>query len=160
MLKNLHAYWRVNYIETKKSDSDDPFADIFVQKDKDKENLVLFRSSHCFAVMNKYPYNAGHVLVLPNRAVSDLDQLLGQEKVDFFDTIIKLETAVKSALNPDGFNIGINLGSAAGAGIPKHLHCHIVPRWQGDTNFMPVIGETKVLSQAQEKMFERICLFL
>ncbi len=159
MLKNLHAYWRVNYIESKKSDSDDPFAEIFAQK-ADKENLVLFRSSHCFAVMNKYPYNAGHVLVLPNRPVSDLDQLTDDERIDFFNTIIKIEGALKQALSPDGFNIGLNLGSAAGAGIPKHLHCHIVPRWTGDTNFMPVIGETKVLSQAQEAMFDRICLFL
>ncbi|MDE6432123.1 MAG: HIT domain-containing protein [Opitutales bacterium] len=159
MLKNLHAYWRVDYVETKKSDSDDPFAEIFSQQN-DKENLVLLRSLHCFAVLNKYPYNAGHVLVLPNRAISDLDQLSHDEKIDFLDTIIKIENALKKALSPDGFNIGINLGSAAGAGIPKHLHCHIVPRWAGDTNFMPIIGETKVLSQAQEKMFDRIRLFL
>lgn len=159
MLKNLHAYWRMEYIEDKKSDNDDPFAEIFAQKE-DKKNLVLFRSTYCFAVLNKYPYNAGHVLVLPNRAVSDLSQLSNEERLDFFDTVIKLENALKSALNPDGFNIGINLGSAAGAGIPKHLHCHIVPRWTGDTNFMPVIGEVKVLSQAQEKMFDRISLFL
>ncbi len=159
MLKNLHAYWRINYIETKKSDSDDPFSEIFAQNN-DKENLVLFRSTYSFAILNKYPYNAGHVLVLPNRPISELAQLSNDERINFFDTIIKMEETLKKALNPDGFNIGINLGVAAGAGIPKHLHCHIVPRWNGDTNFMPIIGEIKVLSQSQEKMFDRIVTFL
>lgn len=159
MLKNLHAYWRINYVEAKKSDTDDPFSKVFSQ-DNDRENLILLRSVHSFAVLNKYPYNAGHILVLPNRPVSDLSQLSDQEKIDFFNVVIKMEEVLKKALNPDGFNIGINIGSAAGAGIPKHLHCHIVPRWNGDTNFMPIIGDTKVLSQSQEKMFDRLKSFL
>lgn len=159
MVKNLHAYWRVDYVESKKSDNDDPFVDIFDQQN-DRENLVLLRSTYSFAVLNKYPYNAGHVLVLPIRVVSDIDQLFSDEKTDFLNTIIKVESVLKKALSPDGFNIGINIGSAAGAGIPKHLHCHIVPRWNGDTNFMPVIADIKVLSQAQEKMFDRLRSFL
>ena len=155
MKENLHAYWRDDYVDAKKSGDEDPF-ELMKNSEDDDENLVLFRGKHSFAVMNKYPYNAGHVLVLPYRAVADLEQLGQEERIDFFENIVKIKSALQNALLPDGFNIGMNIGSAAGAGIPKHLHCHIVPRWNGDTNFMPVIGNTKVLSKSQKTMLEKL----
>jgi ATP adenylyltransferase len=158
MMDNLHAYWRMDYVECKKSDADDPF-ELIRTSDRDGENLVLFRSKFSFSAMNKYPYNPGHLLVLPNRAVGDIDGLPDAEAADFFSAISKAESILKKALSPDGFNIGINIGSAAGAGVPKHLHCHIVPRWNGDTNFMPIVANVKVLAQSQRAMFERLMAF-
>ncbi|MDR3274378.1 MAG: HIT domain-containing protein [Puniceicoccales bacterium] len=158
MMDNLHAYWRIDYVERAKSDSDDPFK-YDEDTGNDGERLILFRSKFSFAIMNKYPYNPGHLLVLPHRAVSDIDELSEVERVDFFTAIGKAESMLKKALSPDGFNIGMNIGLAAGAGIPKHLHCHVVPRWNGDTNFMPVVANTKVLAQSQRAMFERLIAF-
>jgi ATP adenylyltransferase len=159
MVDNLHAYWRMDYVERSKSDSDDPF-DCGKDATGDRERLVLFRSKFSFAIMNKYPYNPGHLLILPKKAVSDIDELPEPERVDFFMAISRAEFILKKALAPDGFNVGMNIGSAAGAGIPKHLHCHIVPRWDGDTNFMPIIANTKVLAQSQQAMFERLMAFV
>jgi ATP adenylyltransferase len=106
--------------------------------------------------MNRYPYNAGHLLVLPYREVPDIEDLSREERVCFFETTLRAKRLLKAALNPNGFNIGINLGEAGGAGIPKHLHQHVVPRWTGDTNFMPVVGSTRVLPQALEAMWDHL----
>ncbi|MDR2721120.1 MAG: HIT domain-containing protein [Puniceicoccales bacterium] len=159
MMDNLHAYWRMNYVKLSKADCDDPF-DCSKDITADRERLVLFRSEFSFAIMNKYPYNPGHLLVISQKAVSDIDELSETERMDFFITIAKAESVLKKALSPDGFNIGMNIGSAAGAGIPKHLHCHVVPRWNGDTNFMPIVANTKVLAQSQRTMFERLMAFV
>jgi ATP adenylyltransferase len=118
--------------------------------------LIVHRSKNCYLVLNRYPYNAGHLLVVPYREVSGLSDLNTDERADFMESLIQAEDILRNALNPDGFNIGFNLGSAAGAGIPKHLHAHVVPRWNGDTNFMPVLGETRVLPQSLEAMWERL----
>ncbi|MDR0595089.1 MAG: HIT domain-containing protein [Puniceicoccales bacterium] len=158
MVDNLHAYWRVDYVERAKSE-EDPFT-CDEDTSADGERLILFRSRHSFAIMNKYPYNPGHLMVIPFRAVSDMDELCKEEREDFFIAMLKAQSMLKKALSPDGFNIGMNIGSAAGAGIPQHLHCHIVPRWNGDTNFMPVVANTKVLSQSQRTMFERLMAFV
>jgi ATP adenylyltransferase len=106
--------------------------------------------------MNRYPYNAGHLLVVPYREVSDLDALSIDERHELMDLIVKGQAILCRALQPDGFNTGFNFGKSAGAGIPSHLHCHIVPRWNGDTNFMPVIGNTRVLPDAMDAMWARL----
>jgi ATP adenylyltransferase len=159
-MKYLHAYWRMSYVDAPKDPTThNPFLDI-LDNTNERQSLLLFRTPLSFVILNKYPYNAGHLLVLPRREVQDLEQLDGEEQVDFFQTITRSEGILRKALTPDGINIGINLGTAAGAGIPKHLHCHIVPRWLGDTNFMPVIGETKVLPMALEYLWEILRKFV
>lgn len=156
-MQHLHAYWRMEYVEAPKRNSD--CRDLFLnlpQSGDDREALILFRGVHCYAVLNRFPYNAGHTLVVPYRKVASPAELSADERVEFFDTIIRMQEVLTSAIRPDGFNIGINLGKAAGAGIPEHLHCHVVPRWAGDTNFMPVTGNTRVLPTALESMWERL----
>ena len=106
--------------------------------------------------MNRYPYNAGHLLVLPFREVAELELLETEERHELMDLIIKAQQILTRALRPNGFNTGFNFGNAGGAGIPCHLHCHVVPRWEGDTNFMPVIGNTRVLPDSMDAMWERL----
>ncbi|UPA28465.1 MAG: HIT domain-containing protein [Verrucomicrobiota bacterium] len=155
----LHAYWRVLYIDTPQKSKGNPFLEILNNPDE-RTSLLLFRTSLSFVVLNRYPYNAGHLLVLPQREIGELSALSPEEQTDFFQTIIRSEQMLQKALTPDGINIGMNLGHAAGAGIPQHLHCHLVPRWDGDTNFMPVIADTKVLPIALEHMWEKLRTFL
>ena len=116
-------------------------------RDKDRENLILWRGKHSFIIMNRFPYNNGHVMVSPYRHVKEFEALNDEEILEISYAIKLILKALKRALKPHGFNIGINLGQAAGASVYEHIHIHIVPRWLGDTNFMPVIAETKVLSE-------------
>ncbi len=148
-MDTLHAYWRMGYIETPKNEErfDNPFLRL-PQLDNDKEALIVYRGTLSYLLLNKYPYNPGHLLAVPYREVADLSDLESGERNDLMDIIVKGKEILLKAVNPDGFNIGFNFGSASGAGIPRHLHCHIVPRWEGDTNYMPVIGQTKVLPEA------------
>ncbi len=132
-----------------------PFAEMS-KSDDFRKNLILWRGEHSFIVMNRFPYNCGHLLVLPIREIGDIEQLKDDEKREFFDAIIRAKKILRKAMKPDGFNIGFNLGAKAGAGIPQHLHCHVVPRWDGDTNFMPVISDTRVLPQALDSLWEKL----
>lgn len=125
-----------------------------------KADLLLYKGAHSFIVMNKFPYNAGHLLCIPYREVGDLEDLSTAEYQDLCSTVLKGKKLLRLALRPDAFNIGYNLGASAGAGIPGHLHCHIVPRWSGDTNFMPVISDTRVLPEAMAAMWERLHQFV
>ena len=155
-MERLHAYWRMPYIMAPKGlDGGNPFAKIH-QTGDDRAEYILFRGQWNYIVMNRYPYNAGHLLVLPFREVERLEGLRPEERHELMDLILKAQQILTRALKPDGFNIGFNFGKAAGAGIPSHLHCHIVPRWAGDTNFMPVIGNTRVLPDAMDTMWERL----
>ena len=157
IMDHLHAYWRMEYVsvpQDQKTAEGDPFERI--PHEDLARSLLLFKSSFSYATLNKFPYNAGHILVIPYRKVSDITELSEEESRDLWCSIIKAEKLLKKTIHPDGFNIGFNLGAAAGAGIPEHIHCHIVPRWNGDTNFMPVIGKTKVLSQALEEMAKQL----
>jgi ATP adenylyltransferase len=120
----------------------------------DKKNFIVIRKKHAFTVLNIFPYNNGHVLVVPNREVADLSQLNDEEKKCLFDLMEETKDLLKKTLKPKGFNIGLNLGRVAGAGIPEHLHIHIVPRWWGDSNFMPVVADTKVISQSLKELYE------
>ncbi len=155
-MKNLHAYWRMEYVTQDKSAAERrPFVDL-PKMDDDKANLIVSREECSFILMNRYPYNPGHLLILPYREVADLEDLSQKELLCLANTTVKGKRLLQKALKPNGFNIGINLGEAAGAGVPKHLHQHIVPRWNGDTNFMPVLGETRVLPQSLEAMWKHL----
>jgi ATP adenylyltransferase len=113
----------------------------------DEATYILARRPTAFAVLNKYPYNPGHLMVAPFRHTGDLDDLTDEEMADIHDLLRRSVRALRDAMDPQGFNCGMNLGRVAGAGIPNHLHWHVVPRWTGDTNFMPVLGETRVLPE-------------
>ena len=118
------------------------------QSSDDIENLVVVRDRSCFALLNKYPYNGGHLMVVPYKEAPDLNGLTDEELADLWKLVRRCTNALTAVMKPDGFNIGINLGKVAGAGIAEHLHIHVVPRWNGDTNFMPVIANTGVVPQA------------
>ncbi|MCG8528619.1 MAG: HIT domain-containing protein [Opitutales bacterium] len=153
----LHSYWRMEYVEAPKENkaTANPFLDL-PNNENDEETLILIRGKHHYVVMNRYPYNAGHLMVIPYREVPDLDDLDEEEQLEFIQLVIRAKKMLKDAIHPDAFNVGMNLGVAAGAGIPWHLHCHIVPRWQGDTNFMPVLGKTRVLPTSLNSLWKRL----
>jgi ATP adenylyltransferase len=154
-MDHLHAYWRMEYIEAPRlPEGGNPFAELPALGD-DTKALILHRSHLSYLVLNRYPYNAGHLLAVPFRAATDLTELNAAERADLMDEIIVGKEVLLAALKPDAFNIGFNLGAAAGGSIP-HLHAHIVPRWNGDTNFMPVIGHTRVLPLSLESMYSRL----
>lgn len=149
-MDNLWAPWRMRYIEKYEEKSDCIFC-VKPTVEDDKENLILYRGETCFIIMNKYPYNNGHLMIVPYRHLSDLNKLTEAELLEINKLLLKSYNALQKSVKPHGFNIGLNLGRVAGAGIDQHLHYHIVPRWNGDTNFMPVTGQTKVISQAIEE---------
>ena len=154
-MDKLWAPWRINYISTAKKQKGCLFC-AAAKSSADKQNLILFRSKSVFAILNKYPYNNGHLMISPYRHIKDLKSFSRGEILDMFSTLNKMQDILKKTLNPDGFNIGINTGGSAGAGIPNHLHTHIVPRWKEDTNFMPVLFETKVISQSLDELYVRL----
>lgn len=148
-MEALHAPWRIQYILSKKPQSEGGslFSQI-AQSTDDLAHHVIRRDRTCFALLNTFPYNAGHVLVVPYKQAAGLDELADNELLDLMLLTRRCQAALKKTMNPDGFNIGLNLGKVAGAGITGHLHWHIVPRWTGDINFMPVIANTAVLPEA------------
>ena len=125
-------------------------------EDDDDKHFILARAELSFAIMNVFPYNTGHTMVAPVRHVGELEEMTAAETADLMGLLQSLVTATNRAMQPDAFNVGMNLGRAAGAGVPGHLHVHLVPRWSGDTNFMPVVGGTKVLPESIEETFEKI----
>ena len=154
----LHAYWRMDYVTSAVDPTagiDSPFSDLPKLGD-DRKALIVHRAETCYLLLNRYPYNPGHLLVVPYREVPELADLEPAERLELMDLIIFGQKILKKALNPDGFNIGFNLGRASGAGIPRHLHGHIVPRWNGDSNFLPVIGKTRTLPQALDMTWEAL----
>ena len=154
-MNHLHAYWRMEYIEAPRDQpGGNPFTDLPALGD-DAAALIIHRSPLSYLVLNRFPYNAGHLLAVPFRPVADLTELDAAGRADLMDEIILGEQVLRAALKPNAFNIGFNLGAAAGGSI-THLHAHIVPRWNGDTNFMPVIGKTRVLPQSLEAMYARL----
>jgi ATP adenylyltransferase len=148
-MDSLHAPWRIQYILAPKTPASEEslFAQIARSSD-DVVNLVIARDKSCFAVLNRFPYNGGHTLVVPYKQVPDFNGLTEGEMADLMNLTRRCQNALSQVMKPDGFNIGVNLGKVAGAGICEHLHIHIVPRWSGDTNFMPVLGSTSVLPEA------------
>jgi len=153
-MKNLFAPWRIKFITGKKEKGC-----IFCKKlnsKNDKKNLVLFRGRTSFIILNLYPYSNGHLMVAPKKHKGNLSELTDEEMLELFK-LTELSTKIlKKVSKPQGFNIGINLGKVAGAGFPGHLHIHVVPRWLGDVNFMPVCSETKVICESLEETYKKL----
>ncbi|MBN2780428.1 MAG: HIT domain-containing protein [Candidatus Marinimicrobia bacterium] len=142
----LWAPWRMEYIRAPKNEKESGCIFCCKPKEKcDQENLILYYGKHVFVIMNRYPYNNGHLMIVPFRHLSDYMALTPEERHEMADVTAMVVDILTRKLHPDGFNIGFNLGISAGAGISEHLHQHVVPRWNGDTNFMPVLGQTKVM---------------
>ena len=147
-METLHAPWRIEYILAPKPErSVSLFAEIANSSD-DVANLVLIRERSCYALLNRYPYNGGHVMVVPYKQVSDFNGLTDEELADLWRLARRCLNVLQQEMKCDGFNVGVNLGKIAGAGIAEHLHIHLVPRWNGDTNFMAVLANTAVVPQA------------
>lgn len=144
-MKRLWAPWRIEYIKGPKDDA--CFFCKYIQENNDAGNLILHRGKNAFVVMNYYPYNNGHLMIAPYQHTSEIGDLDNDTKLEMMDYIVHCQKALTEYLNAQGFNVGINYGTVAGAGIKDHLHIHVVPRWEGDTNFMPVSGHAKVISQ-------------
>ena len=153
-MKYLWAPWRMEYIQMEK-----PEECILCEKssqDSDAINYILYRGDKNFVVMNKYPYNPGHLMVAPYRHVTGLEELTAGERHEHLDVVSRSVEVLKHVFSPDGFNLGINIGKVAGAGIEDHVHTHIVPRWQGDTNFMPVIADARVIPEALAETYQKL----
>jgi ATP adenylyltransferase len=154
MMEHLWAPWRMEYIKIAKEEGC-----ILCQKpleNSDAANYILHRGRHNFVIMNSYPYNTGHLMIAPSRHVANLEELTDEELGEHYRLIRQSITVLKQVLEPEGFNIGMNLGRIAGAGVDKHIQTHIVPRWAGDTNFMPVIADTDVVNEALEETYKRL----
>ncbi|MCR4338199.1 MAG: HIT domain-containing protein [Candidatus Omnitrophica bacterium] len=155
-MDRLWAPWRVKYLtEVIDKTKGCVFCDIAKSKE-DQKNFVFVRRTHCYAVLNLYPYNNGHSMVLPYRHVNDLSKLTSEESQELFELLTYVKELLDETLSPNGYNIGINLGRVAGAGFPGHIHVHIVPRWKGDANFMPVVAGVKVISQSMKMLYGKL----
>ncbi|MHB9133065.1 MAG: HIT family protein [Armatimonadota bacterium] len=152
----LHAPWRMEYIQQ----AGKPAAGcIFCEKpreERDRENYILYRGRYNFIILNVFPYNTGHLMVIPYQHTADLGELPLDTMTEMMALANLAVAALKRVMCPDGFNLGMNIGRPAGAGIAEHLHLHVVPRWSGDTNFMPVIGNTRVLPESLDRTWEKI----
>lgn len=156
-MHKLWAPWRMKYIEG--IDSGDTGGCIFCDKpaaDDDRANFILHRSERCFIIMNIFPYSNGHIMAVPYLHTADIGELDADTRLDLMNCVQLAIDAMTRTMRPDGFNIGMNLGRTAGAGIDEHIHMHVVPRWNGDTNFMPVIGCCKVISESLEDTWEKL----
>jgi ATP adenylyltransferase len=156
-MQQLHAYWRMEYIEAPRYPAamKRPFTELPALGD-DRAALIVHRSTLSYLVLNRFPYNPGHLLAVPFREVTELEQLNTAERADLFEEIILGKMLLAAALKPEGFNVGFNLGASVAGGSIAHLHGHIVPRWNGDNNFMPVVGQTRILPQSLEATWEKL----
>ena len=152
--KPIWAPWRMEYILDDK-EGECIFCTAREPEDDDKKYIFL-RYPTCFAVLNRYPYNNGHALVAPYRHTDDINDLIDEEMLDIMKTIRHSMNLLTKVISPDGFNVGLNAGQAAGAGIVAHLHYHIVPRWIGDTNFMPAVAGVKIIPQALDELYQKL----
>jgi ATP adenylyltransferase len=151
-MESLHAPWRIEYILAPKPVLAESLFVRIAQSSEDEANYVITRDRTCFALLNTYPYTGGHLMVVPYKQTPDLNGLTEAEMADLMSLTRRCQSALVKVMKPDGFNIGINLGKVAGAGIIEHVHIHIVPRWLGDTNFMPVLANTTVVPQALKEL--------
>lgn len=152
-MKRLWAPWRMEYIRDELG-GEGCFLCNARDADDDSGNLVLWHTEFSFSILNRWPYNNGHLLVAPRSHVADLADLSDEELLDQMKLLSRCKKNLAQAVEPDGFNVGLNLGRAAGAGVEDHLHWHVVPRWRGDTNFMPVTGATKVIPQSLDELWQ------
>ena len=156
-METLHAPWRIQYIlAPKPTASAESLFTRLAQSNDDEANYVVARDRTCYAVLNTYPYVGGHLMVAPYKQTPDLNGLTDEEMADLMRLTRRCQNALTKVMRPDGFNVGINFGEAAGAGIASHLHIHIVPRWHGDTNFMPILAQTTVLPEALSEVAAKL----
>jgi len=154
MIDKLYSPWRLQYILSKKGK--ECIFCIKPNENNDRKHLILYRGKFCFVIMNVFPYNNGHLMVVPNRHISRLNDLQIEELNELFTIVQLSEKVLEKTYNCDGINVGINLGKAGGAGIEEHLHVHLVPRWIGDVNFMTTIGGTRVIPENFEQSFTQL----
>ena len=160
-MERMWSPWRSEHIErvtepnAQPSDGPSIFSRL-AQEEQDEQNLILWRGRHTFVIMNRYPYNNGHLMIVPFREVEAYDALTPAEQTEVAHVIGRCLGWLRRTLNPEGFNVGMNIGQAGGAGIPHHLHLHVVPRWQGDTNFMPVVASVKVIPEALDATYAKL----
>lgn len=143
-MERLWAPWRLTYLERPR---DEPCVFCSKPEQSDEEALIVYRGEHCYVVLNLYPYGSGHLMIVPFRHVATPGELGGAEQADMWDLLDRSLGALERGLNAEGHNVGLNLGGAAGAGIADHLHLHVVPRWRGDINYMPVLADVRVMPQ-------------
>ncbi|HON44784.1 MAG TPA: HIT domain-containing protein [Planctomycetota bacterium] len=154
-INQLWAPWRMELIKKPKK-SPCFFCDFIPHPDNDKENLILERNKYTFVIMNKYPYSNGHLMIVPYKHSGNMEEHAIETYEELMASTVKWQTILKNVVNAQGFNIGINIGAVAGAGVAEHIHIHIVPRWLGDTNFMPVLGDVKIINQSLEELYEKL----
>ena len=153
-MEQIWAPWRMKYIQMEK-----PRGCILcenTEQNNDAPNYILYRGDKNFVIMNSYPYNPGHLMIAPYRHIANLDELTNEELHEHFEIVSRSIKVLRQVFNPGGFNLGINMGKVAGVGIEDHFHTHIVPRWQGDTNFMPVISDVRVVPEALAETYEKL----
>ncbi len=159
-MQHLWSPWRSKYVGTfRKESKRKGAASLFTaawKSGNDARNLIVWRGSSCFVIMNRYPYNSGHLMIVPYRQVGDFRDLTLVELAEMMQAAQRAVGVLEAVMGPQGYNIGANLGRAAGAGVEEHVHFHVVPRWSGDTNFMPVLGDTKVVSEDMRKTFRKM----
>jgi ATP adenylyltransferase len=153
-MEQIWAPWRMEYIRREKTD--ECIFCTLPQQDKDRENYILHKGPTCFVIMNIFPYNTGHIMVVPYRHLNCLTLLDNEEIAEKTQLTQKCLTILREQFSPEGFNVGMNIGKAGGAGFDEHIHTHIVPRWNGDTNFMPVLADTKVHPEHLQKTYEKL----
>ena len=154
--KNLWAPWRIKYIQGLPQTDGCFLCDYLAKPENDKDNLVLWRTEYAFVVFNKFPYNNGHLLIAPNRHIADFSNATDEELLCIMQLVRDCQKALSLAIGPHGFNVGMNFGRCAGAGLPDHVHVHVVPRWNGDTNYMHVCSDTDVISQGLSELYEKL----
>lgn len=159
-VERLYTPWRMNYIATKgKKKPKDPSIFLeFLHADPihDRENFLLYRGQHTFIILNIYPYNPGHLMIIPNEPAATLAAASPESLYEMMQLAAYFTELIQNVMQPDGFNLGMNIGKSAGAGIENHLHFHIVPRWNGDSNFMPIVGNTRVLPEELTDTFDKL----
>lgn len=153
-MKHIWAPWRIDYIKSSREDG--CFLCKYFAAGDDRDNLVLARGGNCAVVMNRYPYTGGHLMVCPYRHISTPAEMKAEEMLEMMKWTSCSVELLKKIMKPDGFNIGMNLGDAGGAGLKDHLHMHVVPRWVGDTNFVSVVGDIRVIPQALEALYDEL----
>ena len=155
-MKHVWAPWRMEYIRMQKGDGCILCEKPRQEPDSDATNYILYRGGRNFVIMNSYPYNPGHLMVAPYRHVASLEEMTDEELHEHFDIVSRSIKVLRQVFSPGGFNLGINLGKVAGAGIEGHVHTHIVPRWQGDTNFITVISDLRVVAEALAETYQKL----
>jgi ATP adenylyltransferase len=153
-MKHIKSPGRMEYLKGEKPDGC-----IFCKDSIRDKSLILHEGTSCYVIMNKYPYNSGHILVVPFRHISDIEDMSREEKMEMIDLMDRSVRIMKEVMHPEGFNVGMNIGKAGGAGVESHLHLHVVPRWPGDTNFVTVLGEVRVIPEDVEQTRDSLLPF-